>query len=326
MHWLARARSHHKTRESIIIMPIEDYQSEHLFLLVGTNPLPDWVAAQLLLKNGGQLYLVCSSQTEPVAKRLATYLMDYYKCSQPEYIPMHNPYKAGDVFTAIAERVKKLTAGRVGLNYTGGTKVMTTHGYRAIEKSLPQGLPQPVFSYLEAARCLMHFDPPHEEEIPVGFLPKAKLQVDQLRRLHEDDKVAVRRDHPKAVASSRLLAKHHSYENTAKIWRNEIDKLLKVGRDRLKDERTLFTTNLALSSSFADVVSELKPIGCVGMPTLGDIAHDARWQFGTATAVAEWLDGKWLESYVLDFLKERKDEFRLNDIANNVKKTAHQHE
>lgn len=31
------------------------YQSDYLFLLVGTNPLPNYVAAELLLKQDGQL-------------------------------------------------------------------------------------------------------------------------------------------------------------------------------------------------------------------------------------------------------------------------------
>ena len=35
-------------------------QSEHLFLLIGKNPLPNWVAARLLLRDEGRLYLVHS--------------------------------------------------------------------------------------------------------------------------------------------------------------------------------------------------------------------------------------------------------------------------
>jgi hypothetical protein len=35
----------------------DSYKSDHLFLLVGTNPLPNFVAATLMLKPQGQLYL-----------------------------------------------------------------------------------------------------------------------------------------------------------------------------------------------------------------------------------------------------------------------------
>ena len=48
----------------------ESYQVDDLFLLVGTNPLPDYVAASLLLRPQGRLHLLCSEATRPTAKRL----------------------------------------------------------------------------------------------------------------------------------------------------------------------------------------------------------------------------------------------------------------
>ena len=53
-----------------------DLRSDHLFLLLGENPLPNWVAARLLLKEGGQVYLVHSPHTKEVAQRLQALLLD----------------------------------------------------------------------------------------------------------------------------------------------------------------------------------------------------------------------------------------------------------
>jgi hypothetical protein len=67
-----------------------ELQSEHLFLLVGTNPLPDWVATRLLLREGGQLYLAHSPDTWEIAQRLGGYLTNEgYK--QPEFVEVSNP-------------------------------------------------------------------------------------------------------------------------------------------------------------------------------------------------------------------------------------------
>ncbi|WP_071879786.1 hypothetical protein [Microcystis aeruginosa] len=44
-------------------MPLADYQAEHLFLLVGENPLPNYVAARTLLTQGGKVYFVYSHRT-----------------------------------------------------------------------------------------------------------------------------------------------------------------------------------------------------------------------------------------------------------------------
>ncbi|MBC1195840.1 hypothetical protein H0901_11345 [Microcystis aeruginosa BLCCF158] len=44
-------------------MPLADYQAEHLFLLVGENPLPNYVAPRTLLTQGGKAYFVYSHRT-----------------------------------------------------------------------------------------------------------------------------------------------------------------------------------------------------------------------------------------------------------------------
>ena len=49
---------------------LEDYQCENLFLLVGENPLPNYVAAKMLAKKGTRIYFVYSPETQKYAKRL----------------------------------------------------------------------------------------------------------------------------------------------------------------------------------------------------------------------------------------------------------------
>ncbi|PLZ35119.1 hypothetical protein CBP10_04245, partial [Fischerella thermalis WC558] len=41
----------------------DKYKVDHLFLLIGENPLPNYVAAQILLKEDGTVYLVHSTDT-----------------------------------------------------------------------------------------------------------------------------------------------------------------------------------------------------------------------------------------------------------------------
>lgn len=52
----------------------DKYKVDHLFLLIGENPLPNYVAARLLLNPGGTPYLVYTTGTEKPAKRLQTIL------------------------------------------------------------------------------------------------------------------------------------------------------------------------------------------------------------------------------------------------------------
>ncbi|MGA2263305.1 MAG: hypothetical protein ABSH28_17960, partial [Acidobacteriota bacterium] len=206
----------------------KELKSDHLFLLVGTNPLPDWVATRLLLKNDGQLYLVHSDQTAEVATRLARYLMDQ-GCRQPAYVEVKSAYKASEVYNSILEKLKPIKSGSIGLNYTGGTKVMAVHGYRSIENESPPGLPPLVFSYLEAARCAMQFegDPryPDGRDFRIGMVDELRISLTDLFRLHENFLVEVADKTVNAEPIAVLLAEVHSKKTGQEAWRSCVYKL-----------------------------------------------------------------------------------------------------
>jgi hypothetical protein len=43
---------------------IERYQTDHLFLLVGTNPLPNYVAAKVLWNGKGQVFFFGNTRNQ----------------------------------------------------------------------------------------------------------------------------------------------------------------------------------------------------------------------------------------------------------------------
>ena len=50
--------------------PFKDHKTKHLFLLIGENPLPNYVATMKLLDKGGTAYLVHTNQTVSQQERL----------------------------------------------------------------------------------------------------------------------------------------------------------------------------------------------------------------------------------------------------------------
>jgi len=160
----------------------DDLKSDHLFLLVGTNPLPNWVATRLLLRENGQVYFTHSQESIKVARRLARALLrEGYR--QPEYIPVEDSSDAHAVYSAIARRVKAIRSSRIGFNYTGGTKVMAVHGYRAVMESLPRGASDPICSHLNARTLEMRIDNQNIEPIPVGL--EVQLSINEMLELHD---------------------------------------------------------------------------------------------------------------------------------------------
>jgi len=99
---------------------------------MGTNPLPNFIAAKLLSKPEGRIYLVYTKETYYITEKLIK-LIELEEKNKFYKIPVEDTDES-DVFS----RVSCYSKGKndIGLNYTGGTKIMSVHAYRAIEKKL----------------------------------------------------------------------------------------------------------------------------------------------------------------------------------------------
>src|SRR5712692_6170276 len=108
---------------------IRDYQVDHLLLLVGSNPLPNAVAGKLLAAPGGKITLIYSRDGFPLAERLGKWFQNV-DIGLKEVEESNATSVEEKVFEAIEQyerdhaRTNAARPARVGLNYTGGTKVM----------------------------------------------------------------------------------------------------------------------------------------------------------------------------------------------------------
>ena len=134
-----------------------EYQTDHLFLLVGTNPLPNLVAAKLLAKAGGTVHLVHSSNTADVARRLEEVLSRLHSVGRFQKVEVHEA-DARDIENKVGAATRALD-GSIGLHYTGGTKPMAVHAFRAVDREGSRRHPPAVFSYLDAASFELRIAP-----------------------------------------------------------------------------------------------------------------------------------------------------------------------
>jgi hypothetical protein len=172
-------------------MSIIDYQTEHLFLLIGKNPLPNYVAAKLLANERTTVHLIHSSDTLVYAQRLENKLKG--ACQFAEKICVQ-PSEANKIKGKITERLGGINRS-VGLNYTGGTKAMAVHIYRAVADKAPNAK----FSYLDPRSLAVLIDPPEGVEDERRFylgkpngsteeqenFKKTKISLDELLYLHK---------------------------------------------------------------------------------------------------------------------------------------------
>lgn len=320
---------------------LEKYQTENLFLLVGANPLPSLVAARLLAPENACIWLLHSSDdtgtanTKLPAERLEKALGDepyHWKVMRQPVASADNV----DIENAVAEivRAQQLVGKRVGLNYTGGTKPMATHSYRALEDAFHDLLPAPIFSYLDPNALALRIDRRKaESEIKFEILKDAALRklvtlgddgksnqngIDALGKLHGFERVAYNDPyltsdtHPALAELTSALARLHTTKSGIDEWKNWI-KLLQS--DTLADP----LSQLAESESREAVFNALASLcGSAAQVTPARVAELLSGKPDrTLASCVSWLQGHWLEEHVRVTLKQLKSSLHWSSIAPN---------
>ncbi len=118
------------TREQTMSQGTTERKCETLILLVGSNPLPNYLTATLLRPN--KLVLIHTPETREPAERLNCVLGNHAN------IEMRGLAKASDA-REIAEAIRGIISDndpqQVHLNYTGGTKIMAAHARMAFREN-----------------------------------------------------------------------------------------------------------------------------------------------------------------------------------------------
>ncbi len=321
---------------------LDENKVEHLILLVGGNPLPNAVAGKLLVASGGTITLVHSKDTvhskDPVhskgtfevARRLEEWLKAQQVAGAVRLIGVSESSPTC-IVQRVQERLSAVNARSVGLNYTGGTKVMSVHAYRAIEQWAREQRNKgksikTVFSYLDARTLQLIFDPTSadssEQREYVGRALELKLE--DLLKLHGWTLQHVPTRKALLSATARALAKACGNDAGFSDWNQWIDnefspKCRSSDKKDWKSPKELQNVRLELpkSNHLEEVIQSLRS-------ELG-LSKDSA-DFGLVHSCfnnkpqrfCEWLYGKWLEHYVLDVLNELAGSLCLHECAQNI--------
>lgn len=221
-----------------------ELRSDHLFLLIGTNPLPNWVAAKLLTNQGGCVHLVYTSGVKPQMERLKKMLGDDQQARiTVSYLPTVEA-NGSQIFEDVrgqAAKLAKENTGRVGLNYTGGTKMMSVHAHRALKAVFKDSLSRPILSYLDARTLMLKFDSPDDAEHEISLAPETQISLETLLCLHDeyyDSQNLPYEETAKYAPAARGLVEIHTNKSGQSIWRDWCWNKLKIRELRRGIERS----------------------------------------------------------------------------------------
>jgi len=290
------------------------YETDVLFLLVGANPLPNYVAACLLTRPDATLYLLHSLErgqnTHDVAERLAAALK---RSSYRPNLTVHLRGVSRSDPDAIERQMKTLLKevsprADVGLNYTGGTKAMSVHVYHALRPAFPRGC----FSYLDAASLTMVIkrEGTPTQEIPVGR--EVELDFETLFSLHgyKVDKIRCKPEHSELY---RALAQVCATPQGFHEWKGPWDKQ-KQSKGWLKSGGPL------KSLPTRDEYPHLGPVIEV-FERWGGKPEQIAQRLGQSSlnSCCNWFDGTWLEEYTFECLSAVAERLAVETIGIDLK-------
>lgn len=316
----------------------DKYKVDHLFLLIGENPLPNYVAAKTLLTEGGKPYLVFTEHTQEPAKRLQEAL----GLGDNEMVPLDkNESNPCEIKKRIRAKIKEIQDNsekkQFGLNYTGGTKAMAVHAYQALLQprlEAPQYKlhPEPRFSYLDSRNLKMLIDQP-TNPVPLD-IPKEPLDfsLEKLFKLHGFTLSKTAKTDVTLPELVEALVKHKSEWQTwcSKVLRlearkkielgevknanNAVEKIFELGGWKNATElRNLFLSIQELPEEITDILTRKNLVGDKGYLSIQQIEQASIIPKPNKSNeypedICTWLEGVWLEDYVLMQLEKIKNE------------------
>lgn len=293
-------------------------KADVLFLLVGTNPMPNIISALTRVRDNGRIYLLHTDGygiegTEDIAFKLEELIsnkkdnIEIYKFSISRY----------DI-KAIDDKLKKLIEGilemydYIELNYTGGTKIMSSTAYDIFYNLASKNKNKKIsLTYFDNEKREFIAEIFHLEEKHIKTKKMKDMSIDSLIsvkdiiKLHFDKLKSAPCEVKNLMTCTKIVEKLLNKE-TAKDTLDLLDKYYtKVIYKKLNE-----------LSKREDLFSEVYEILGVeeNYESLG-FSNDYKIK-----EVIEYFKGFWFEDYILNILIENKQKWGISDIETSVKK------
>jgi len=284
---------------------------DHLFLLMGANPLPNYVAAKLLTGKTGSIHLLYSQGDEkntiPNTQQEAEFLKKVLDNDGLKTTTQHIHDSSGvEIETALVKTIwQEADIGpsqSVGLNYTGATKPMAVHTHRVLCQ-LSEGRCQ--CSYLDPRRMAFFFDDePNPEKIRHDDI---SVSLETLAAMHgyEISSRNSPRKKPEFVDLLPKLLEIHKTSNGMEAW-----------REWLKTEMTQFPDNPELAS-----IHEAFLKICGDEEDTVKLAKELG-KYKALKSYKKWFLSGWLEDVVLQAITDNANQFNLINYGAGINPEA----
>ena len=301
--------------------PYTQYAPGALIVLVGENPLPNYVAVRLLAGLATRVVFVYTAGTGEQKKRLIELLTrDGYDRANLTECPINDSDPAA--IRRVIEDSRRAWGQNLHINYTGGTKAM------AVNVMLSLREPMPFSSYVDARTLSLWVEGPgvhSAARLAIGT--QVPITVSHLLYMHGlAELVSPMRSRSILPVTTHALATIHASAERRLPWQRWVK-----GHFRLEDKGTLRLRGKNQTEQLqnaAMLVADLDPLvrsaltrDIGDLTTYADIAakREDDWPFAkTDEKLLMWLEGGWLEDYTLAQILANLEASLLSDVQANI--------
>lgn len=302
-----------------------------LVLLVGTNPLPNYVVGKYFSMNNRNLkriLLIYSEKTE-LSKSSTKQYADDIRAVLAKKLDRNIEIKKeaiSDVSSSIiiSSEIRNILSPdnfgyeveKIHLNYTGGTKAMSVHVYRELEEMWKYRFSA---SYLNARDFKIKFDNNQEYYSTEDLRETIDISWDDLFHLHNckifnkggyfytlnsEEKEKITNNIVNLINKGKIMELKEWIQKFKSL--NDKKKYNKISLDLINKEMEVYNNkrNKELFSLLASFPKDCRPVD-----------EDGNWVYDNILTrrafnenLIKFLDGKWLDSYVYQIIKTKKPE------------------
>lgn len=318
----------------------------HLILLMGENPLPNYVAARYLMEANEdkilkpeKIWVVCSEETKVLAENFYEIFSTEFKNKNlVELVELKNPRSPKSILNVLRNKdiLKIEKQDTLHLNYTGGTKVMSVASF--IQTMLTSE--SYILSYLDPQSYRLRVNDvfkDNEDDYPKsGDLRDIIIGIDTIINLHvtekgrelDDEKDSITDENVYINWSKQLvdLFKVNAIWNFFKRFKQELDRIkpsslnnqskqIHVNINKLKA-----TIDYPKNNKLKNVITDILKAYNHNMVVDESFSNDLK-TITNGKYPFFFIHGKWLEYYIYSILKVSKifDDVKINFFAKTHK-------
>lgn len=295
-------------------------KADHLFLIIGTNPFPNLLAAELRAKAGGKITLFFTKRTEEIAKSIKDIINEKFENNikikqikiSNNYINENNREKFKENFEKALEENNNI----IELNYTGGTKEMCVEAHHILKEIAGENLQREIFaSYIDGEKEIIIIEKMLQKE--------EKIIIKKLNELEENFTITVKnivKIYGIKQAENSDALKCLNLELSLKIYelfkKNDLNK-----REKIIENINIFYKNLGkIIKSFDQKTFDEKYSKNQEKvdKVFDELENSLNIKLKKDYTTVHLLIGNWLEDYLRFFLKKLTEDKVIYDYDISV--------